>query len=106
MDDLLGVPDAVEPADVAAQPEDLPGPGEQGVLDVSGADLTAFDTAVATIVLDRAGRCPVRVGPGQDGAGGGAGERLVALEDQQVVGVQVVGDQAGGLLRGVQPIGG
>ncbi|MCM4083591.1 hypothetical protein [Paractinoplanes hotanensis] len=48
----------------------------------------------------------VDVAAGQQRLGGLQGERLIAFEDQQVVGVQGTGDQPGGLLRGVEGIQG
>ena len=104
--DLLAGPDAVQAAGVAAEPEGLHGAGEQAVVGGRDADGAAFDPAVAAVVLDRGGGDPVGVRAAQQGRGGIAGDRLVALDDQNVVAVQVGGDQPGGGLGGVQRVQG
>nr|WP_246143694.1 hypothetical protein [Actinacidiphila oryziradicis] len=61
---------------------------------------------MAAVLVDVGGLHPVGVGAGQQGLGRGAGQRLVPLQDQDVAGVQLIGDQAGGLLGGVQRVQG
>jgi hypothetical protein len=46
----------------------------------------------------------LRVGSGQQRLGSLQGQRLVGFEDQQVVRVQLPGNQTGGLLRRVQGV--
>jgi len=48
---------------------------------------------VAAVVLGRGGVDPVGVRAAQQGCGGIAGDRLVALDDQNEVAVQILGDQ-------------
>jgi hypothetical protein len=103
-DDLLARPGAVEVAAVAAQAEGLGRAGEDRVVGGGGADRAALGAAVAAVLVDVGGLHPVGVGAGQQGLGRGAGQWLVPLQDQDVVGVQLVGDQAGGLLGGVQRV--
>jgi hypothetical protein len=104
--DLLPGPGSVEAAGVAARAEDLSRAGEEGVAGLGGADRAALGASVPTVVLGLGGLGPLGVGAGRQRPGGGAGQWLVPLQDQDVVGVEPVRDQAGGLLRGVQGIQG
>src|SRR4030088_3589340 len=100
--DFLGSPDIVEVADVTADAEDLTGSGEQRVIGRGGADGAALGTTVTTGVPDRAALYPVGVGARQCGVRGGERVRLIPLEGEDVVGVEVFGNQARRFLVGMQ----
>ncbi|WP_218158559.1 hypothetical protein, partial [Streptosporangium canum] len=79
--DFLAGPDAVQVADVAAQPEGLAGTGEQGVACFGGTDGAAFGAVVPVIVIDGGSRAPVGIRAGQQSLSGRAGQRLVTLQN-------------------------
>jgi hypothetical protein len=78
--------------------------GKQGVLSGRDADRTSFGPPVAAVVQAGGGLDPLAVRADQQRRCGGPGDRLVALDDQNVVAAQVLGDQLGGGLGGVQGI--
>jgi integrase len=106
VDDLLVLHDAVQSAGVAAQPEGLGRTGKQGVVGGRDADGASFHPPVPAVVLAGGGLGPIGVRAGQQRLRGGMGDRLVAFNDQNVVAVQVLGDQPGGDLLGVQGVQG
>lgn len=104
VDDLFACVGTVESAGVAAEPEHLPGAGEQAVVAGYDADRAEFGASVPAAGGDISAFGELGVAAGQQGLGGLHGEPLVPLQDQQMVGVQRCGDQPGGLcgVQGVQ----
>jgi hypothetical protein len=82
----------------------LPGAGEQGVVGGRHARAAAFGAAVSAVVADRGVVGELGIGAGQQCLGGVLCEGLIPFQHQQVVGVQLLGDQPGGLLRRVSRI--